>query len=214
MTGDSIASIIATVVPTVGLVGGLIAFLWRQRESWAKKRESALRRGEVSAWANEVIAALESLLLLTMLKEAQLSAIAAKSKLTEVIFNTAILVERGRMFFKNAVVDDFGKEKEPAYQGYRPKILDPIVIAYRVAYAWNDADEEKRLRVRCVAEDCLKKFVSLVQKEVGRDRAASADIGKGGDGSSLQLLLDSVDVRRLELLRRAALPDFMAQEST
>jgi hypothetical protein len=193
--GPSLTALAPIISAFVAVLGVFLA--------WRKSRESALRRGDVLAWANEVIRELETLLLICVLKGAQLEPITAKTKLTEVLFNTAILIERGRLFFRNQVVGDHGREKESAYRGYRPKILDPIVVAHQIALEWDGADGEKQLRMRLIAEDCLKKFVSLVQKEVGRGRTASADTGEGGDGGHLRHLLDTVNVKRLDRLMSA-----------
>jgi hypothetical protein len=152
-------------------------------------------------WATEVIRELQSLLVICMLKDPQLEPITAKARLTDVIFNTSILVERGRLFFRNQLVDDHGQKKEPAYRGYRHKILDPIVVAHQIACGWIEANEDTRLRMRLIAEDCVQKFVSLAQKEVGRDRTTVADTGKGGKGFHLRHLLDAVNNERLEQLR-------------
>ena len=73
--------------------------------------------------------------------------------------------------------------KQPAYRGFRPAILDPIVVVHQIAVAWRAADPDMQLRYRCVAEDCLKTFVSLAQKEVGRSRAASAYASRSGNGA-------------------------------
>jgi hypothetical protein len=196
MSADTVAAIVSAFVATATLFVGLFVV-------WINRRESTLRRGEVLAWANEVICALEGLLLVCILDDSRLNAAVAKSKLTEVIFSTATLVERGRMFFKNEVVDDFGQEKEAAYRGYRPLILDHIVIAHQIACGWGDADEDTRLRMRLVAEDSLKKFVSLAQAEVGRGETASAGAAKGGDGIRLVSQLGAVDQQRVNRLRRA-----------
>lgn len=187
-----LASIVSAVVAAIALF-----FTWR------KWREDVLRRGDVFAWANEAIGQLESLLLVCLLKEPLLDATLATEKLKEVAFETSILVERGRLFFKNQIVDDHGREKEPAYRGYRPRILDPLVVAHEVACGWMGADEDTRLRMSVIADDQLKKFVSLAQKEVGRSRTASADTGQGGDGLHLRHLLAEVDGARPERLRRA-----------
>jgi hypothetical protein len=165
--------------------------------AWRNWRESAFRREEVLAWSNEVVRALETLLLICILKDTQLSTSIKREKLAATIIDTSTLVERGRLFFKNEIIDDWGSDKEPAYRGYRPKILDPIVVAYQIACGWNSADEDARLRMRMVAEDCLKKFVSLAQKEVGRSRTVSADTRMGGDGVRLQHLMNAVDDERL-----------------
>lgn len=194
MKADTIAAIVSAFVATASLFVALFVV-------WMQRRESALRRGDVLAWSNEVICALESLLLVSILKESQLEAPDRKKKLTDIIFNTTILIERGRMFFKNMAVDNYGSEKQLAYQGYRPAILDPIVVSYQIACRWESADEDTRLRMRLVAEDCLKKFVSLVQKEVGRSKNVSADTGKGGDGLHLRHLLNDVNEKRMNALK-------------
>jgi hypothetical protein len=165
-------------------------------------RKSQLRRDDVLRWSNEVIKSLETLLLITMLDEPLLDRNTARSKLLEQTFNTATLVEQGRLFFKNEIVDDHGLHKPPAYRGYRPAILDPIVVAHQIARALVDTDGEDKLRMRLLAEDSLKSFVSLAQKEIGRDRTATADTKRRGDGLHLHHLLNAVDETRLATLKK------------
>ena len=141
MKTDTIAAVVSAFVATASFFVALFVV-------WVQRREADLRRGDVLAWANEVICALESLLLVAILKESQLQSAAAKAKLADITFRTAILIERGRMFCKNTVTDDWGSGKQPAYRDYRPTILDPIVVAYQIACGWGSADEETRLRMR------------------------------------------------------------------
>ncbi len=68
--------------------------------SWKKWRRDVLRTDDVLAWANEVIAALQTVVLICELDEPRKDGEPPTSKLTEVIFSTSILIERGRMFFK------------------------------------------------------------------------------------------------------------------
>ncbi len=185
----------AALLSALVAVGGLFI-------GWRNSREAALRRGDVLVWANEVIHELQTLLLVCILKEPELDEANAKEKLLGVIFNSSILIERGRLFFKNEVIDDHGKEKEPAYRGYRPKIIDPIVIAHQIACGWVKANEDTRLRMRLLAEDSLKKFVSIVQMEVGRSRTVSSDTAQGGMGVDLTDLIQRVDDKRLQQLKQ------------
>lgn len=188
------ATAFLAIVPLLSVlvaVGGLIIAL----RQW---RESALRRADVLAWANETIYELQSLLLVCILDEDQLDATAKRAKLTEIVFNTTALVERGRLFFKNEVRDDHGQDKELAYRGYRPTILDQIVLAHQIAKRWEKADANVRSCMRLLAEDCAKKFVSLAQQEVGRSKTASAVTKKGGDGRPLDDLLKDFDKTRAE----------------
>lgn len=173
------------LAPAISALGVLVAIFL----GWRSIRESALRRDDVLAWANEAIEALETLVLLTTLDRARLDDETRAEKLGKVVFDTAILVERGRMFFRNVLLDDYGSHKPPAYRGYRPKILDPLVIAHQIACRWEEAEPELRAQMRPIAVNCLKKFVSLAQKEVGRSRSVSADTAQGGSGVQLAHLL-------------------------
>jgi hypothetical protein len=186
---QTIAAIVSSLVGIAGLLVG-----------WQKAREDALRREDVLLWSNEVIRAMKTLVLICLHKEPHLDATTAKNKIVEVMFDTSILIERGRIFFKNEIIDDHGHDKEPAYRGYRPKILDPILVSHQIACRWARADEKERLRMGCVAEDSLKKFVSLAQREVGRSRTASAEASKGGDGLQLDALLCGVSDNKLRHL--------------
>ncbi|MBS9478989.1 hypothetical protein [Ancylobacter radicis] len=123
--------------------------------------------------------------------------------MSDLIFATSIEIEKGRLFFKNHTIDDFGKEKKEAYRGYRPLILDQLVVAHQIACEFPEANDDERLRMELVAEDCLKTFVSMAQKEVGRDRTASADTRQGGDGAQLWHRMQDVNERQLSRLRIA-----------
>ncbi len=108
------------------------------------------------------------------------------------MFETSILVERGRLFFRNAR-SGHGRHKPHAYRGKRPEILDQLVIAHQIACTWPDADSDRRRMMGVVASDVLRRFVSLVQMEVGRTRTASADTRRRGDGADLDMRLREVD---------------------
>jgi hypothetical protein len=178
---------LSAVLTVVALVGTWIG--WRQKE---------LRREEVHAWASEAITALQTLLLICLQELRKAPPAGEKnSRLEDVVFSTSILVERGRLFFRNSQPNAHGNWKEPAYRGFRPCILDHLVTAHQISLAWPRANASDRAKMRQIAEDCLKKFVSLAQKEVGRDRTASADTSRGGEGAQLKRLMAEFDLSRL-----------------
>jgi hypothetical protein len=166
--------------------------------TWTRWRRSELRRDEVLSWADDCIECLQRLFLISDLKNPILN----QKKIDEIrlktIFDSATLIERGRLFFKNEVVDDYGSEKLTAYRGYRPRVLDHLVVAHQIARYWPDSSEEEILRRSAVAKDCLKNFVSLVQKEVGRDRAASVEALKSGHRVHLPTLMAAVQLEQTE----------------
>jgi hypothetical protein len=145
------------LIGVVGLIAG-----------WVHWKRTELRREDVLSWSNQTIETLQTLVLVLTLKSENLSKDIAKQKIEKVIFDSSILIETGRLFFRNQKIDDWGVEKPSAYQGYRPVILDQLVIAHQVACAWVEANEEKREHLRVISLGALKQFVSLAQKEVGR----------------------------------------------
>jgi len=175
----------------LGLVG-LFFTLESRRKKEQEENKKELRREEVLAWADECIECLQSLLLLSVLDDPALEPEKHNDIRLSIVFDTSVLIERGRLFFKNEVVDDFGKEKEPAYRGYRPRILDHLVVAHQIARYWPDQSEDDIRQRSVVAEECIKKFVSLAQLEVGRERAASVEATRGGQGVDLRALMAAV----------------------
>jgi len=180
------AALVSAFVALVGLVA-----------AWRRARESALRKGEVLAWSHEVIRNLQTLVLLCQRRNGSLSQDAERQKLVDIFFETSVLAEQGRLFFKNVIVGSYGHEKPEAYRGYRPDILDQILVAHEIAGAFPGASDEGRRRMLCVAQDAARRFVSLAQKEVGRSRTASVETRKGGIGPSLESLMHAVAQERL-----------------
>ena len=179
----------AVVSAFVALVGLLVA--------WRRAREAALRKEDVMTWSNNVIRNLQSLSLICQHRGEFLPQDIAGQKLMEIYFDTSVLAEQGRLFFKNEIVGSYGSEKQEAYRGRRPEILDQVLIGHQIARALAGADLNGRLRMGCVAEDAARRFVTLAQKEVGRSRTASAAARKGGTGTSLGELVASVAPERL-----------------
>lgn len=165
--------------------------------SWRSGRKSELRREDVANWADESIATLQTLLLISIHGDPPIPAAEADRLRTEALLKTSILVEQGRMFFRNAGPYSEGREKHRAYRGKRPEILDQLVAAHQIACRWAKANDDERVRMRLVAEDCLKRFVSLVQLEVGRSRTASAGTRRRGTGALLTVRMEELDPERV-----------------
>lgn len=171
--------------------GGLAVFGFLL--SLRKAREDSLRRSEVMAWANQSIAALETLVLICMLRRDGKHPDTVEEKALEVAFESAILVEQGRLFFRNRVADDHGKDKQAAYRGYRPVILDPLVAAHQIALKLTETQAEACGTLARLAGDNLREFVSCIQHEVGRQRTASKFTRAGGQDVNIGRLLDKAD---------------------
>lgn len=187
---ESLATIAATLLTLLGMAAGYIA--WRRSE---------LRREDVHAWANESIDALQSLVLTITMTSPQWVE-QRDAKLNELCFRTSILVEQGRLFFKNNMGTDYGAHKAEAYRGIRPIILDQLLVGHRISLAWPASEAEEQRLMRVVAIDCLKTFVSLAQQEVGRRRSASSYPARDGSRSDLKAILELVRHAELEKARQ------------
>lgn len=157
--------------------------------TWVFWRNRELRREEVAKWADECIDTLQRIFLLSNLsRDIALDANDSAYR-RELAFRSSVLIERGRLFFQNETANNWGGEKLPAYQGYRPQILDHLVLGHQVATIWpRDSEEQAQIRTQ-IAEKCVKSFVSLAQKEVGRVRAASVEALKGGENMDLEVVM-------------------------
>lgn len=183
---EAMAAVVSVLLTAVALFAG-----------WRSSRKAELRREDVANWADEAITALQTLLLISIHGDPPIQAAEAERRRVELLIQTSVLVERGRMFFRNAAPYSEGRGKPRAYRGKRPEILDQLVAAHQIACRWPRADDEERVRMRLVAEDCLKQFVSLVQLEVGRSRTASAGTRRRGTGAVLSLRMDELDPERV-----------------
>ena len=159
--------------------------------AWLQWRERQYRKDDVLKWAGEVIRALQTLFLVISNDKVYGDEMTARV-VRQLAIDTSVLVEQGRLFFRNVPDPEHGKDKLPAYRGYRPELLDPIVTAHQIACAWIAADQPSRQRLGKLADTCVKSFVSMAQHEVGRSKTLSRETARGGKGSSLQELMTKV----------------------
>jgi len=189
-----------SLIPAIGVIitaGGVYL-------AWRSARERQLRLDDVLEGSNEVIRSMQALYLMLLVGDRSFEAGEIAAALKKIIVDTSVLVEQGRMYFKNEPDPVHGKEKPEAYRGYRAEILDPIVVAHQIACQWETADESKRRRMTLVAEDCVRRFVSMAQKEVGRGETQSREMAKGGKGDTLELLMKDLSPDRLERIGKRA----------
>lgn len=171
---------------------------------WLQWRERQLRQDDVLRWASEVIRVEQTLYLVLFLGDSAFDKASMKATLAKAAVDTSVLVEQGRLFFRNTPHPTHGAHRHPAYRGYRPMLLDPIVVAHQIACQWEGAAEEERERMVLVAEDCVRRFVSMAQREVGRSRTAHEDSAIKGEGEPLETLLSRIPPERLKALRTNA----------
>ncbi len=169
-----IAAIVTAILTVIGMGGG-----------YYKWRKARLRSDDVLSWSNQVIEVLQILWLVCIGTGPFKNEEYSQEKLAEIYIRISVLIEQGRLFFKNHRPDDYGQDKPKAYRGIRPEILDQLVLAHQIAGVWNEANADGRQRLSVLAEQCVKNFVSLAQDEVGRQAVASKYVNKEGKSVSL-----------------------------
>lgn len=168
---NQLALIISVLVGVSSLIGAYLKI----KQSEAQRAEADLRLKDVFDWSNDVIATLAALrmcILKSLYQDQAAIAQSLRTDLEKIALDSSILIDRGRLFFRNPDADH-GQGKV----GKRPRILDWIVlanrIAIRIASGRPDAIGEDRTRLFILADKCVKEFVHFAQQEVGRQRAVS-----------------------------------------
>jgi len=190
-------------LPPAAIAGFISAFVGAcaLTVGWLQWQERRLRQDDVLKWAHEVIRAQQTLYLTLFLGDGMFDRQAARATLAKVAVDTSVLVEQGRLFFRNTPHPTHGAERHRAYRGHRPMLLDPIVVSHEIACQWDGASDDEKDRMLVVAEDCVRSFVSMAQREVGRSRTAHEDSALKGEGEKLDALLSKVRPERLAALR-------------
>lgn len=172
---DTVIGAGSLIVATVSSI--FVYYSWKKQE---------IRHESVLNWSDEVISCLQGMVIyLKYFYETD----SESDFIDEKIYETSILVERGRLFFKNQIVGDYGRSKPVAYRGYRPEILDKILISHNIALNWSNFSKEQRGFILPYLEDCVREFVSLAQQEVGRNKTACVETGRGGKNVSIEQIL-------------------------
>lgn len=201
---DTLIAAIGLAVTITLALAGLVAY-----------RRAELRRDQVSEWAGRAIESLQTLALLIKpdLLETKRSEI--EMRVQQIGIQLSVLTEQGRLFFRNQPANGYGAKKLPAYRGVRPLILDELIIAHQLAMAWSKlatSDQEFAFQTAVVS---LKRFVSLVQHEVGRERTASTYTDVHGDGTTFRILLTNyrtgTEYPRVEIAGKPNNPSWIDQ---
>lgn len=84
---------------------------------------------EVIAWAHEAIDLVSHSISLALGRGTMYAAEEFGRLAHETSQKLSSIADRGRLFFPNEAPDTHGQDKESAFQGYRPPILDAVVFA-------------------------------------------------------------------------------------
>ena len=186
-------SILLSVVPVlIAALGLYLAFrTWQASEETRKTEE--LRREEVLAWSNDCIECRQSIAILSKHGDAEIFQHNLLERRAVLVLKSSALIEQGRLCFKNDQSDESSLGEIEPYSGWRPKILDQLMMAHQIVLMW----PEPRTSRASLARICVQNFVTLAQEEVGRSRSASKYAAEGGDSVNIKTTINRPDSFRL-----------------
>ena len=195
---DVIIGILGLVISLVGLGFGYAG--WRAKQ---------LRSDEILSWSAECIDVLQRTKL-TLGDAARGTPVDDFGKLmADLRIRSSVLVERGRLFFRN-VEHPYGAEKQPAYRGLRPKILDCLVANCQICEIAPSCGQADLRTLDQVSLKYVTRFVSFAQAEVGRSRQSKSRANEAGQETDVRAEMASLPNGRAE----DALPDGPALTAT
>ena len=158
-----VASLLPYLSPLVSLlalvtsISSIVFGEWRYRTSfklaWYK---------EVVSWARECVQSLSSAHEICASHNKDIEYI--KVRRSEILEKITSLIDEGRFVFENDRDNDHGRDKPYAYQGYRPDLMDYLLITYNILSKIDPGDGEIRPQLCAELIDQKREFVSDIQK--------------------------------------------------
>jgi hypothetical protein len=121
---------------------------------------------EVIAWTHEAIDQVSQAIALARGRGATYSAEEMRRLSFETCQRLSSIADRGRLFFPNESPETHGRDKETAFQGYRPPILDAVVFASTRIGRLETAETEPDKDAAEFLAKCRRLLVSEAQNAI------------------------------------------------
>lgn len=155
----------------VAITSAIIAFVsaMAARRETKKQREIQVERlrqeidGASLAWGNRAIDVLNRAAMFARTRDLHQNENSFKGAQFNMAVGISTVVDQGRMFFPNISPDSKGAEKEGAFRGSRPPILDALMYAYYEVQALTRQGGPTGDNSAEYIEDCRRLVVSELQ---------------------------------------------------
>ena len=161
---DNVEVIVAIASALIAVLSAIAA-----RRETRKQREIQVERlrqeidGASLAWGNRAIDVLNRCAMLARTRELHQNDNSFKGAQFNMAVGISTAVDQGRMFFPNIAPDSKGAEKEGAFRGSRPPILDALMFAYYEVQALTRQGGPTADNSAEYIEDCRRLVVSELQ---------------------------------------------------
>jgi hypothetical protein len=165
MDFSTIAAVVSAVIAIIAVIVSLRTA--RTQQALQFEQVKTQRDGDVNRWAQaciELLAACESFVAVF---DPQQRDAGQNEQYRAMRYRLSALIDQGRLFFPNDEPHKKGKNKPPAYQGVRQRILDVLVWAYDAFAEYDEASSDAdRVRIATRIGECRRYFVSEAQAAI------------------------------------------------
>lgn len=164
MLRDNLDVMIAVLSAIVALIGAVLSRAETRRQRSIQLEN--LRHGidaQSLAWGNACIDTMNRAAMFARTRQHQQNDASFLQQRVNLMLGLSSLVERGRLFFPNIDPESKGAEKDGAYRGSRPPILDALMIAYYEIEALSRSEGPTADNSGEFIEDCRRLLVSELQ---------------------------------------------------
>lgn len=158
-------TLVVTIVSAVfAVVGAIASHLETRRQE--KIRVETLRMhidGASLDWGSAAIDLMGRMEMFAKTRRQQANDQSFETNKINLLMQLSSLIERGRMFFPNIDPQKKGAQKEGAYRGHRPPILDAMVFAYYELEAMNRQEGPTGENSASFFQECRRLLVSELQ---------------------------------------------------
>lgn len=161
---ENVEVIVAVLSAFVALIGALFS------RAETRKQQNLLHENlrhavdaQSLAWGNQAINLLGQAAMFARTRQHQANDGAFLQHRVNLMLALSSMVERGRLFFPNIDPQSKGAEKEGAYRGSRPPILDAVMFAYYEIEALTRTSGPTAENSADYIDDCRRLLVSELQ---------------------------------------------------
>ncbi len=156
--------VIAVLSAGVAVVSALIARgeTRRQRKLQTERLRQSIDAASLD-WGNAAIDTLARAAMFARARQLQANDGAFLANKANLLVALSTLVDRGRMFFPNLNPDKKGAEKEGAYRGHRPPVLDALMWTYHELEAMTREGGPSADDSAAYIDECRRLLVSELQ---------------------------------------------------
>ena len=204
MLADNVGTVV-TVLSAIAAVIGALASRAETRKQRQLRTEQLRQSIDSSSldWGSAAIDTLVRAAMLARTRHLHANEGAFQTARAATLINLSSLIDRGRMFFPNLDETKKGVEKDGAYRGSRPPILDAMVWAHSEIQALTRDSGPTGDNSAAFIDDCRRLVVSELQAHLD-PRRLNQVVGRynGQTRAHQQQAIDRAEALRQQLLTR------------